>query len=80
MERPEQRNALRDMLRKDLETHDAQIAPAAICDDCIANRLDLNARQRSNHKTRGLADVPGFDRCRDACSVCGSVKLVIRRT
>lgn len=64
---------------KDLQAHDAQIAPAAICDDCIANRLDLSARQRSNYKTRDLVDVPGFDRG-DACSVCRGVKLVIRRT
>ena len=54
------------------------MAPEAICDDCIANRLGLSVRQHANHKTRELTDAPGFDRRRDNCAVCGSVKLVIR--
>ena len=67
------------MLREGFETHDAQIGRAAICDDCIANRLDVRARQRSYRKTWDLADVPGRGRGRDACSVCGNLKLVSRR-
>ena len=55
------------------------ISRNAICDDCIANRLGLTVRQHANHKTRELSNGPAFDRRRDSCSVCGFVKLVIRR-
>ena len=55
------------------------MAPAAICDDCIKDRLQLSVRQHANHKTRELARTRGFDRRRDSCAVCGIVKLVIRR-
>lgn len=27
-------------------------SPMAICDDCIADRLDLGVRQHANHKAR----------------------------
>ena len=56
------------------------MAPDAICDDCIAKRLKLSIRQHANQKTRELALGPGFDRRRDNCAVCGSMKLVIRRS
>ena len=56
-----------------------RMAPNAICDDCIADRLGLSVRQHANHKTRELAEAPAFDRRRENCGVCGSVKLVIRR-
>ena len=55
------------------------MSPEAICDDCIAKRLELSVRQHANHKTRELSNGPAFDRRRGSCSVCGSVKLVIRR-
>ena len=54
-------------------------APDAVCDDCIAEGLDLSIRQHANHKTRELALTPGFDRRRDVCRQCGKVKKVIRR-
>ena len=55
------------------------MAPTAVCDDCIKDRLRLRVRQHANHKTRELADAPEFDRRKNYCAVCGSVKLVIRR-
>ena len=63
-----------DEVRNLIET----MAPDAVCDDCIASLLDLSVRQHANHKTRELAETPGFDRRRNNCSFCGSVKLVIR--
>jgi len=53
-------------------------SPMAICDDCIAERLDLSVRQYANHTTRELAPTPRFDRRKDTCGICGSVKKVIR--
>ncbi|GBE43309.1 hypothetical protein BMS3Bbin10_01385 [bacterium BMS3Bbin10] len=53
-------------------------SPAPLCDDCIADKLQLSIRQHANHKTRELAITSGFDRRKDVCSVCGSTKKVIR--
>ena len=52
--------------------------PRPVCDDCIANRLNLSVRQHANHKTRELMRTKGFDRRVDTCSICGKVKKVIR--
>jgi hypothetical protein len=56
-----------------------RLAPAAVCDDCIAERLELSVRQHANHKTRELAGSQGFVRAKGPCSLCGSDKLVISR-
>lgn len=53
-------------------------SPDAICDDCIADRLNLSVRQHANHKTRELAQQTGYDRRKDECFVCGANKKVIR--
>lgn len=53
-------------------------SPMAICDDCIAKKLDLSVRQHANHKTRELEAMPKFDRRKDICGICGSAKKVIR--
>jgi hypothetical protein len=55
-----------------------RLSPEPVCDDCIAERLDLSVRQHANHKTRELAGAGGFERSKDACTLCGAVKLVIR--
>lgn len=53
-------------------------APDPLCDDCIAEILNLTVRQHANHKTRELAREPDFDRRTDVCSLCHREKLVIR--
>ncbi len=58
----------------------SRLAPQAVCDDCIADRLALSVRQHANHKTRELAGSDGFERRKDECGLCGQVKLVIRKT
>lgn len=63
----------------DVERFVARLAPAPVCDDCIAERLSLNVRQHANHTTRELAGSGGFERQKDACSLCGATKLVIRK-
>jgi uncharacterized protein YaaQ len=57
----------------------ARLAPEAVCDDCIAERLDLTVRQHANHQTRELAGNGGFVRAKGPCSLCGAEKLVIRK-
>jgi len=55
-----------------------KVSPQAVCDDCIASRLNLTVRQHANIKTRELEHAPRFDRRKDECSFCGSMKKVIR--
>lgn len=57
-----------------------RLSPSPICDDCVAEKLNLSVRQHANHKTRELAGSNGFERRRDICSLCFGEKLVTRRT
>ena len=57
-----------------------RLAPEAVCDDCITERLGLSVRQHANHKTRELAGSGGFRRAKGPCSLCGETKLVIARS
>ena len=52
-------------------------SPKCICDDCIAQKLDLTVRQHANHKSRELAEFNGFTRTKRICSFCGAEKLSI---
>ena len=56
----------------------SRLSPEPVCDDCITDRLGLSIRQHANRKTRELAGTTGFERRKDACSLCGSEKIVIR--
>lgn len=56
-----------------------RLAPAPICDVCIAERLGLSALHQASHRTRELAGLRGYERCEDVCAICGEVKAVIRR-
>jgi SpoU rRNA methylase family enzyme len=54
------------------------VSPSCICDDCIAQKLELSVRQHANHKTRELAEFSGFSRAKQRCSFCGGEKLSIK--
>jgi len=56
-----------------------RLAPAAICDSCIVERLNLNAMHQASHRTRELAGTQGYERCELDCAICGEAKPVIRR-
>lgn len=64
----------------DVRSFIARLAPDPVCDDCIAERLELSVRQHANHKTRELAGTGGFERRKGRCGLCGSEKLVIRKS
>lgn len=53
------------------------LAPKCICDDCIAEKLELTARQHANLKTRELSQNPEYLRTKRECSACGGEKLSI---
>lgn len=65
---------------EDVRSFVARLSPDAVCDDCISERLGLSVRQHANHKTREPAGSGGFERRKGVCSLCGSEKLVIRKT
>ena len=56
-----------------------KVAPQAICDDCLADRLKFSQRQTANIISRKLAVSPHYDRDKNICSVCSGTKMVIRR-
>jgi hypothetical protein len=64
-----------DDIRKLIE----RLAPAPICDDCIAEKLNLTARQNANRHTRELAGQDHIERHKDVCAICGGDKMVTRR-
>jgi hypothetical protein len=57
-----------------------RLGPAAICDDCIVERLSLGALHQASLRTRELAGTSAYERCEDECAICGDAKAVIRRT
>lgn len=57
-----------------------RLAPEAVCDDCVTERLGLTVRQHANHKTRELAGSGRFLRAKGLCSLCGAEKMVIRKS
>jgi hypothetical protein len=63
----------------DVRAFGSRLSPGAVCDDCIAEKLDLSVRQHANQKTRELAGSEGFERRKAECSLCGANKLVTRR-
>ncbi|PZU10733.1 MAG: hypothetical protein DI605_03565 [Sphingomonas sp.] len=56
-----------------------RLAPAAICDDCIVERLGLAALHQASLRTRELAGTRAYERSEEPCSLCGEPKSVIRR-
>jgi len=53
---------------------------AAICDGCITDRVNLSATTQANAVTRLLPGQRGFERNKAACALCGTTRLVIRRS
>lgn len=56
-----------------------QLAPAPVCDGCIAERLDIAPSDELRSYVGELAGTGGYRRERDDCSLCGSPGPVIRK-
>jgi len=56
-----------------------RLSPEPVCDECVAERLQLATISQANKKTRELAGSHGFERKLDVCSLCGAPRTVIRR-
>lgn len=53
-------------------------SPVSLCDDCIAQSLNLTRRQQVRRVTNALATTSDFHRWRGGCSGCSETKDVIR--
>jgi hypothetical protein len=53
---------------------------AAICDGCIAERLDIAMPAQVNVVMRTLAGQSRYERKRAPCALCGTTRLVIRQS
>ncbi|RYD59953.1 MAG: hypothetical protein EOP60_00565 [Sphingomonadales bacterium] len=56
-----------------------RLAPAPVCDACIAERLGLDTESLAERKTHELAGGDGFERGRALCALCGLTRSVTRR-
>ena len=56
-----------------------RLSPAPVCDICIAERLALTPDVDVHQATGELVGAHGFERRKDACSLCGTITSVICR-
>jgi hypothetical protein len=57
----------------------AILAPEALCDRCIAQRLGLGVGHQAAQDARALAGEAGFERRKAVCAICGETRIVTRR-
>lgn len=57
-----------------------RLAPGPVCDDCIAERLQVADPQEVSIATNELAAERQFERRRDTCALCGGSKLTTGRS
>ena len=57
----------------------AVLAPDAVCDPCLADRLGLASAHQASHRTRAQAGEQGFERRKDRCALCGETRVVTRK-
>jgi len=55
-----------------------RLAPQPICDECVAEKLDLPWMAQANQAARELAG-DGFERRSDICTICGGPRVVTRK-
>lgn len=56
-----------------------RLRPEAICDECIADKLELPLSDDAICQSGELAGTLGFERKIGNCAICGVTKKVIRR-
>jgi hypothetical protein len=65
-----------DDIRKLIE----RLTPEPVCDDCIAERLQIGDPQAVSITTNELAGSNRFERRRDVCTLCDVERLTTRRS
>lgn len=56
-----------------------RLAPMAICDACVVERLDLATPELASQNIRALAGMHGYVRETCDCALCGEAKPAIRQ-
>lgn len=64
---------------QDIEKFVGRLSPEPVCDDCIAERLNLGNPADAAHAAHELAGMGGFERGKSACSLCGEIRMTTRR-
>ncbi|MGR4890694.1 hypothetical protein ACIPPQ_06635 [Sphingopyxis sp. LARHCG72] len=49
-----------------------------LCNECIADRLDLSSAAQAGAATQGAGGVGGFELLKASCGLCGEPRHVIR--
>jgi hypothetical protein len=68
-------SAMFDTIRRLVE----RLAPAPICEACIAQRLDMELNEALHASLAALVVERGFESERDHCVLCDQQRPVIRR-
>ena len=55
-----------------------RLAGEPVCDECVAEKLELPWTSQANLATRELAGTNGFERRIAMCSLCGAERKVTR--
>ena len=66
-------------VHEDVERFVRRLSPAPVCDPCIVERLSAKDDDAVARATAELAGSAGFERRRDACSLCNGDRIVIRK-
>lgn len=61
-----------------IEVFVKQMDGAAVCDDCITDRLDLSSIAQVAVFTHAVDGSGGFERLKAVCGLCAQPKLVLR--
>jgi hypothetical protein len=56
-----------------------RLAPAPICDECIAEKLSLSWKSQANQAARELIGSDHFERRSDICTICGGPKITTKK-
>ena len=57
-----------------------RLAPEALCDTCIAARVDEHAQPEVPHLVRELVGQEGFELVKQPCALCCETSLSIRKS
>lgn len=69
---------MRAMIAEQVYRFIRDLRPKSVCDDCIAESLNLSRRQQAQRVTNALATTSDFQRWQGTCSICSGAKKVIR--
>jgi len=70
--------AMRSSTAERVEALVRRMEGTPLCDECIADRLDLSSAAQAGAATQAAGGVGGFERLKASCGLCGEPRHVIR--